>query len=115
MSDVVITGLTLAAVKKAHHNKNVLAFFDCQVGGFDFRGCALIKGGKFGMTMWPPRMDGPDGQRRGVHITDVILRDTITRKAAEAYKALGGTVCLTQPDDRDFTGFARRLENTAQN
>lgn len=69
----------------------ILAYFSCAVRGFVFQGCALARTPKQGLVAWPPRLEGPEGARRAVMITDNSLRHAMMLHAREAYRALGGT------------------------
>lgn len=92
MHEVTITGLTRSA--KATPNKagyRILAFFDCEVEGFGFRGCAFVRTPRNGLTVWPPKLTGPNAERCGVEIKSEHLRKEMVRCAQDAYRALGGT------------------------
>jgi len=92
MEEVTITGLTRSA--KATPNKagyRILAFFDCEAGGFSLRGCAFVRTPRNGLTVWPPKLTGPNAERCGVEIKSEHMRKALVRCAQDAYRALGGT------------------------
>lgn len=91
MNDVTVTGLTRIATPKANTGGNtILAFFDCRVNGLAMNGCALIRSARFGITAYPPKLEGAADGRRSVVIIDEELRANMTRAAKEAYRLLGG-------------------------
>ena len=92
MNDVTIMGLN--RVSNPRPNKGgstVLAWFDCQVNGFLIQGCAFVRTARRGLTVWPPKIDGPESTRRSVTFADEKLRKEMVREAQSAYRALGGT------------------------
>ena len=92
MNDVTIMGLN--RVSNPRPNKGgstVLAWFDCQVNGFLMQGCAFVRTARRGLTVWPPKIDGPESSRRSVTFADEKLRKEMVREAQSAYRALGGT------------------------
>ena len=92
MNDVTIMGLN--RVSNPRPNKGgstVLAWFDCQVNGFLMQGCAFVRTARRGLTVWPPKIDGPESTRRSVTFADEKLRKEMVREAQSAYRALGGT------------------------
>lgn len=92
MTDVTIMGLN--RVSNPRPNKGgstVLAWFDCQVNGFLMQGCAFVRKARRGLTVWPPKIDGPESTRRSVTFADEKLRKEMVREAQSAYRALGGT------------------------
>jgi hypothetical protein len=91
MSTVTITGLSRISKPKPNRaGFTILAFFDCEAGGFALHGCALVRTPKDGLVAWAPKLDGPEGMRRSVAILDDSLRHAIMLHAREAYRALGG-------------------------
>lgn len=91
MHTVTITGLNRVSKPKPNRaGFTILAFFDCEAGGFALHGCALVRTPKDGLVAWPPKLDGPEGMRRSVAILDDSLRHAIMLHAREAYRALGG-------------------------
>ena len=91
MSTVTITGLSRISKPKPNRaGFTILAFFDCEAGGFALHGCALVRTPKDGLVAWPPKLDGPEGMRRSVAILDDSVRHAIMLHAREAYRALGG-------------------------
>ena len=65
MNDVTIMGLN--RVSNPRPNKGgstVLAWFDCQANGFLMQGCAFVRTARRGLTVWPPKIDGPESTRR---------------------------------------------------
>lgn len=92
MHDVIITGLNRVSQPRPNKAGNtILAFFDCQANGFSLAGCAFVRTARQGLTVWPPKLEGTDGVRRSLGITDDHLRKLMIRQAQEAYRALGGT------------------------
>ena len=92
MTDLTIMGLN--RVSNPRPNKGgstVLAWFDCQVNGFLMQGCAFVRTARRGLTVWPPKIDGPESTRRSVTFADEKLRKEMVREAQSAYRALGGT------------------------
>lgn len=92
MIHVAINGVNIA--KKSRPNKGgsrIIAFFDCAFYGFQLNGCALVRTSKNGLTVWPPKIEGPEAVRRAVVITDDALRNAIMQAARDAYQAIGGT------------------------
>jgi hypothetical protein len=98
MPQVAITGLI--RIDKPRPNQggsSVLAWFDCEVVGFALRGCALVRTTKNGLVAWPPKIEGPEGHRRSIAITDDSIRHAMMINARAVYQALGGT-------DADWVG-----------
>lgn len=92
MHEVNITGLNRITDPKPNKGgSTVLAFFDCETGGFSLHGCAFVRTARRGLSVWPPKVGGTDDSRRSVAITDEQLRKAMTRRAQETYRALGGT------------------------
>lgn len=92
MNEVNITGLTRIAQPKPNRGgATILAFFDCRVNGFALAGCAFVRTARQGLTVWPPKLDGPEAARRSVTIADGHLRKLMVRQAQEVYRTLGGT------------------------
>lgn len=92
MNAVTITGLNRVSSPKANKGgSTVLAFFDCDANGFSLHGCALVRTPRHGLTVWPPKLDGPEGGRRFILFADDSLRHAVMLHAREAYRALGGT------------------------
>jgi hypothetical protein len=92
MPDVSITGLK--RVNKPRPNQGgskILAYFDCEVSGFELIGCALVRTANNGLVAWPPRLEDKEGARRAVVIRDDATRHAMMINAREAYRALGGT------------------------
>jgi hypothetical protein len=92
MHNVEITGLS--RVKEPKENKGgstILAYFDCEVAGFRLAGCAFVRTTKNGLTIWMPKLDGPEAHRRSVAITDHSIHHAIMLEARETYRKLGGT------------------------
>jgi hypothetical protein len=91
-NSVIITGLTRVPRPKPNKGgSTVLAFFDCQSNGFMLHGCAFVRTPRHGLTVWPPKIDGPESARRSVTFADERLRQAMVRAAQSAYRALGGT------------------------
>lgn len=92
MHEVTITGLTRITEPKPNKGgSTVLAWFDCDTGSFALQGCAFVRTARRGLTVWPPKIDGKEGARRAVAITDESLRKAMVSRAQETYRALGGT------------------------
>jgi hypothetical protein len=92
MNAVTITGLNRVSNPKPNKGGSmVLAYFDCEANGFGLHGCALVRTPKHGLTVWPPKLEGPDSYRRTITFTDSSLRHALMLNAREAYRALGGT------------------------
>lgn len=91
MNEVIITGLKRVARPKPNKGGSiVMAFFDCEANGFGLKGCALVRTPKNGLTVWPPKLDGPESARRSVTILNDALRHEMMQRSREAYRALGG-------------------------
>lgn len=91
MNAVTITGLNRVNSPKPNRGgSTVLAFFDCEANGLGLQGCALVRTPKHGLTVWPPKLDGPESARRAVNFTSDSLRHALMLNAREAYRALGG-------------------------
>ena len=103
MHEVKITGLNFVSHAKANKGGSVvLAFFDCQAGGFNLQGCAFVRTVRHGLTVWPPKLEGRDQMRRSITFSDEGLRATILHYAQAAFHAMGGTEgdWLTHDDPR---------------
>lgn len=73
MHEVTITGLTRST--KATPNRagyRILAFFDCEAGGFNLRGCAFVRTPRNGLTVWPPKLTGQNSERCSVQFNPNI-------------------------------------------
>lgn len=119
MQEVTITGLTRST--KATPNKTgyrILAFFDCEAGGFSLRGCAFVRTPRNGLTVWPPKLTGPMAERCSVEVQSEHLRKELVRCAQDAYRALGGTDGEWMPHDdaaderrsANYAAAGRRIE-----
>lgn len=98
MHDVTITGLTRVARPKPNKGgSTVIALFDFEVSGLALAGCALVRTPRNGLTVWPPKLEGPNGSRRSVSFSHDSLRHAVMLQAREAYRALGG-------DDAEWIG-----------
>jgi hypothetical protein len=92
MNAVTITGLHRVSNPKPNKGGSmVLAYFDCEANGFGLQGCALVRTPKHGLTVWPPKLEGPESFRRSIVIMHDALRHALMLHAREAYRALGGT------------------------
>lgn len=110
MNDVTIMGLNRVSNPKPNKGgSTVLAFFDCQSNGFMLQGCAFVRTPRHGLTVWPPKIDGPESARRSVAFADEKLRQAMVRAAQSAYRALGGTDGEWMPYDDE-----RSAENAAE-
>lgn len=91
MSAVTILGLNRVSNPKPNRGgSTVLAYFDCEANGLSLQGCALVRTAKNGLTVWPPKLEGPESVRRAVSFVDSSLRHALMMRAREAYRALGG-------------------------
>lgn len=96
MPEVSILGLSRVSRPKPNKGGSIiLAYFDCEVSGFELVGCALVRTPKNGLVAWPPSLVGVEGRkegaRRAVKIRDDATRHAMMINAREAYRALGGT------------------------
>jgi len=88
--EVTIHGITIVDGKPNAIGFAVIAFFDCEVYGIRLNGCALTRTAKRGLSVCPPKLEGPDATRRSVRITSDLIRNAMLNSARKAYKALGG-------------------------
>lgn len=92
MNEVEITGINIVPKPKPNAGGSIIiAWFSCLANGFGLEDCALVRTNKHGLTVWPPKLNGPDSHRRGVTIMDDSLRSAMMLKAREAYRVLGGS------------------------
>lgn len=70
----------------------MIAFYDCEVRGFRFHGCLLIKTARGGLTTQLPRGDTGRGNGRANHIVDGQIRDQMCDAAKRLYVTLGGVI-----------------------
>ena len=95
MPEVKITAISRVPNPKPNKAGSIiLAYFGCEVGGFRFHGCALARTEKFGLTVWPPMIEGAAGRvgsLRAIDIIDDATRHAMMQAARTAYKAIGGT------------------------
>lgn len=92
MDDVSL--ISLSRVRDPVPNQGgsvVLAYFDCVARGIAINGCAFVRTSRGGLTVWPPRLTGPEATRRSVTFVDSPLRQHLTNLAQQGYQALGGT------------------------
>lgn len=69
-----------------------LAFFDVVANGIEMRGCSFVRTNKYGLTVFPPRLEVPSAtNRRSVVFADDSLREAVIHAVQKAYQALGGT------------------------
>lgn len=127
MQEVTITGLTrISRPKPNKGGSTILAYFDCEVRGFELQGCALVRTPNNGLVAWPPKLEVQEGPRRAILIRDDSTRHAMMNQAREAYRALGGTdaewIGSSVPmgprideasDGEDTTGLRRFLGNGA--
>jgi len=107
---VTITGLNRVTRPKVGSNGfTILAYFDCEANGFSLLGCAFVRTPRRGLTVWPPKLEGPD-TRRSLTITNDQLRQEMARQAQAAYRALGGTDGEWIRDDDEDTQTTSRTE-----
>jgi hypothetical protein len=88
--DVNICGITLANGKPNKAGHRIIAYFDCEYAGLRLNGCALLRTRSNGLTVYPPKMEGPEAVRRSVTILDSALRHRMMEAARTAYRAIGG-------------------------
>lgn len=100
MSAVVITGLNIADGKPNKAGIRIIAYFDCTYAGLRLNGCALVRTRSNGLTVSPPRLEGPEAVRRSVTIRDSALRHQMMEAARTVYRALGGTEAEWTPHGR---------------
>lgn len=92
MSDVKITGMRRIMDPKPNTSGfKILAFFECETAEFNLRGCAFVRTGRGGITIWPPKVQAPDDPRRTITFRSDALRKAMLAAAQETYRALGGT------------------------
>ncbi|CAH1653535.1 hypothetical protein CHELA1G11_13688 [Hyphomicrobiales bacterium] len=123
MNDITILGLNRVTNPKANRGgSTVLAFFDCRTNGFLLQGCAFVRTPRHGLTVWPPKVDGPESTRRSITFTDERLRQELVRSAQAAYRVLGGTDGEWMPHDPatrerravNYAAAAMRISNREQ-
>lgn len=88
--NVRVTGLTVVDRPPNERGYQVLAYFDCKVWGLRLRGCQLFATPEGEVTVGPPSIPGPEGQRRAVEILDPFLRVRMIEVAMPSYRMLGG-------------------------
>lgn len=87
--DVKVTGFSTN--EKELKNGNLrLGFFDCELPGVRLFGCTLVRTRQGGFMIMPPLLEGPQGGRRAVHLTDNTMRTAMMEAARRTYVALGG-------------------------
>lgn len=91
MTKVKIIGLTMVDERPNRAGSRIVAFFNCEVNGFRLLGCALAITEKHGLTVWPPKIDGPNQYRSLVQIENDLLRNAMIKAAKTAYLAIAGT------------------------
>jgi hypothetical protein len=94
---ITIVGITMAAGKPNRAGNRIIAFFDAELAGLRMNGCALVRTPRAGMTVTPPKMEGPEAARRSVIILDSALRHRLLEAAREAYRRLGGLEAEWEP------------------
>ena len=99
MNAVTITGLNIASGKPNKSGIRIIAYFDCRYAGLRLNGCALVRTRNNGLTVSPPRLEGPEASRRSVTILDSALRRQMMEAARTVYRALGGTEAEWVPHD----------------
>jgi len=91
MSIVKITGLSLIKDKRWPNGDSPLAHFDCEVRGFQIRGCLLLRTNR-DYRACTPKIEGPRGETSAVKIIDPDLRIEMTDAALKVYRQFGGSV-----------------------
>lgn len=97
LCDVTIHGITIVDGKPNANGFAILAFFDCETFGLRLNGCALMRTPKRGLSVSPPRLEGPEAARRSVRITSDLIRNAMLTSARKAYIALGGKEAEWEP------------------
>lgn len=110
---VVVTGLALAAQRPNRGGSTILAHFDAEIGGLTVYGFALVQSARSGLAVWPPRVGGPDSNRRMVIVQDSNLRADVLRAALLAFEALGGRYPEPVAEDRPPALMQKRQTATA--
>ncbi|CAH1650881.1 hypothetical protein [Chelatococcus sp.] len=98
---------------------SVRSLFDCRTNGFLLQECAFVRAPRHGLTVWLPKVDGPESTRRSITFTDERLRQEWVRSAQAAYRALSGTdgewmPCYPEARERravTFAAAAMRISN----
>jgi hypothetical protein len=117
MNEVSITGLSRVSQPKTNAGgSTVLAWFDCEVNGFALHGCAFVRTPRMGLTVWLPKLEGPEDKRRSVVFAEESLRHAMMTAAQSAYRALGGTDGEWIPRDKEkaASNFAAAAERIAR-
>lgn len=91
MSNVRITGMTVVDKEPNEHGFRILAYFECKLWSLRLVGCTMLVSPEGDLRVSPPRIPGPLGERKAIHITDENLRERLIAKALPVYWALGGT------------------------
>jgi hypothetical protein len=86
---VKITGIRIPASSKWDKDK-LLALFDCEVLGFAFVGCLLIRAERGFLIAQAPRGDSGIPSIRAVRILDPAVRSAMAEAAYRAFLAIGG-------------------------
>lgn len=91
--EVKIIGLNRVQQPKAWDDgSKMLAFYDCEVRGFRFHGCLLVKTARGGLTTQLPRGDDGRSNGRANHIVEDQIRHQMCDSAKRMYESLGGVV-----------------------
>jgi hypothetical protein len=92
MSDIQITGLQINSNHRPTPRGNeILAYFNADVRGFSFIGCAFVRKSAGGLTAWLPRLEEERANRlRAVKFNDPTLPNALMRAARDMYIRMGG-------------------------
>lgn len=89
---IEVTGLSRTDSQKPNKGgSRKLAYFDCRVGPFILTGCVFVRTARNGLAVWPPKLDLPGRNARGIRIDDPQLLHLMTLQAQAAYRQMGGT------------------------
>lgn len=92
----MIPAVTIIGIKRVENPETwddgarAVAFYDCEVRGFQFRDCLLIKTARGGITTQLPRGSKRDSGARANRILDDAVRNSMIYSASRAFEALGG-------------------------
>lgn len=101
-NQVTVTGMNRVTRPKPNKGGSmVLGYFDCEANGIAINGMAFVRTSRNGLTVWPPKLEGPESARRSIVIACEPLRSVMVRQAQAAYRAMGGTDGEWIPYDSD--------------
>ncbi len=90
MSKVVVTGIRLVNAKPYPDMSQLIAFFDCSVGGIALRECTLIRRSNGTLRAFPPKVDTRGDNARHVAFVDLDVAVAVTNAAHEKFQLIGG-------------------------